>query len=245
MPFCHKCGAQNEPEAAYCEECGSRLVTAGQPTSPDTPAPVEPPAPAPSGDAGIPAPPGPAPAAGPPSPQRVPWRLLGALVLVAVLVAGGVGIYIALSGDDDGDKPLAVGEETATVVAKASPTVKATRKPRATPKATATPKSTPKPEPTATPEPPAVKREAQENAIAAIVEQSGEQYAGDCAITDIDTDVGKYCSSLWEDRGDSAVYALGLAFSEYGVWLLLEPVDGDWTVTDRADMVEEEIVPPW
>jgi hypothetical protein len=46
-------------------------------------------------------------------------------------------------------------------------------------------------------------------------------------FTDVDTDVRKYCSQLWEERGDSAVYALGLAFSGYGTSLLLEPVDGD------------------
>lgn len=244
MPFCHKCGAQNEPDSAYCEECGSRLVTVGQPMPPDTPAPVEPSTPAPSGDAGIPAPPGPAPAAGPPSPRRAPWRLLGAGVLVAVLVAGSVGVYIALSGGDDGEKPLAVGEKTATAVGEASPTVKATAKPKATPKPTATPKSTPEPEPTATPEPPAV-TQAQEDAVAAFVEGYGEQYAGDCATTDVDTDAGKYCSQLWEDRGDSAVYIIGFAFSEYDTWLLLERVDGDWSVTDWAGVVPEEMVPPW
>ncbi len=152
MPFCHKCGAQNEPEAVYCEECGSRLVTAGQPVSPGTPASVEPPhhrrpaAPTPSTDAGMPVPPEPLPPAGPPSPQRMPWRLLGALVLVAALVAGIVGIYLAVSGGDDGEGPLAGGEKQETVAA-ASPTVKATPKPRATPKPTVSPKSTPTPAP--------------------------------------------------------------------------------------------------
>jgi len=248
MPFCQKCGAQNEPEAAYCEECGSRLATAGQPISPGTPASVEPPAPIPLTDAGIPVPPEPPPPAGPPSPQRMPWRLLGALVLVAALVAGIVGIYLAVSGGDDGEGPLAGGEEQKTVVAP-SPTVKVTPKPRATPKPTVSPKRTPTLAPKATPteevEPPAVSQEAQEEAIAVWVEEYGEQYAGDCGITDIETDVGKYCSSLWEDRGDSAIYAIGLTFSEFGFWVLLEQVDGDWVVSDWADVVAEEMVPPW
>jgi len=248
MPFCHKCGAQNEPEAVYCEECGSRLVTAGQLVSPDTPASVEPPAPTPSTDAGVPVPPGPLPPAGPPSPQRMPWRLLGALLLVAALVAGIVGVYLAVSGGDDGERPLAGGEKQETLAA-ASPTVKATPKPRATPKPTLSPKSTPKQAPTATPteepESPAVRQEAQEEAIAVFLEQYGEQYAGDCATTNVETDVGKYCSTLWEDRGDSAVYAIGLTFSEYDTWLLLELVDGDWVVSDWAEVVAEDMAPPW
>jgi hypothetical protein len=225
MPFCHKCGAQNEPEAVYCEECGSRLVTAGQPMSPGAPASVEPPA-----------------------PRRMPWRLLGALLLVAALVAGIVGIYLAVSGGDDGEGPLAGGEKQETVAA-ASPTVKATPKRSATPKPTLSPKSTPTPAPTVTPaeevEPPAVSHEAQVKAVAVWVEDSGEQYAGDCATTNVETDVGKYCSQLWEDRGDSAIYVIGRTFSEFGFWVLLERADGDWVVSDWAEVAGEEMVPPW
>jgi len=255
MPFCHKCGAQNEPEAVYCEECGSRLVTAGQPVSPGTPASVEPPAPPgappapiPLADAGIPVPPEPPPPAGPPAPRRMPWRALVALVLVAAVVAGIAGIYLAVSGGDDGEGTLAGGEKQETVVAP-SPTVKATPKRSPTPKATASPKSTPTRAPKATPteevEPPAVSQGAQVKAIAVWVEEYGEQYAGDCGTTDVDKDVGKYCSSLQEDRGDSAIYLIGPSFSEFAFWVLLEPVDGDWVVSDWADVVAEEMVPPW
>jgi hypothetical protein len=94
-------------------------------------------------------------------------------------------------------------------------------------------------------EPPAVSQEAHFKAIAVWVEEYGEQYAGDCETTDIETDVGKYCSTLWEDRGDSAIYAIGLTFSELGFWVLLEQIDGDWVVSDWADVVAEEMVPPW
>jgi len=253
MPFCHKCGAQNEPEAAYCEECGSRLVTAGQPVSPGAPASVEPPAPIPLADAGMPVPPETPPPAGPPAPRRIPWRLLVALVLVAVLLTGiaVAGMLVSVSsggGGSEGEVTLDGGEKQETVAA-ASPTVKATPKPRATSKPTVSPKRTPTLAPKATPteevEPPAVSQEAQEEAIAVWVEEYGEQYAGDCGITDIETDVGKYCSSLWEDRGDSAIYVIGLTFSEFGFWVLLERMDGDWVVSDWADVVAEEMVPPW
>ncbi len=247
MAFCHKCGAQNEPDAVYCEECGSRLLTAGQPTDAGAAASAEPPAPVPSGDAGIAVP----PPAVPTEPRRVPWRLLGALLLVAALVAGGVGIYLAVSGGDDEGKPLAGGEKTATAVEEeASPTVKATPKPKVTPKPTVPSRKTPTRPPKATPteedtQPPAVRHEAQVKAVTAWVEEYGEQYAGDCDTADVETDAGKYCSTLWEDRGDSAIYAIGLTFSEYSFWLLLERVDNDWVASDWADVVAEEMTPPW
>jgi hypothetical protein len=260
MPFCHKCGAQNEPEAAYCEECGSRLVTAGQPVSPGTPASVEPPAPPgappapiPLADAGIPAPPEPSPPAGLPMPQRGPCRRRCALVLVAALVAGiiGVGIFIAVSSRGGGDEGegTSVKRETPEATAAPSPTIKATPKRSPTPKTTVSPKSTPTRAPIATPteevEPPAVSQGAQVKAIAVWVEGYGEQYAGDCATTNVETDAGKYCSSLQEDRGDSAIYLIGLSFSEFDTWLLLERVDSDWVVSDWAGVVDGEMVPPW
>ena len=172
----------------------------------------------------------------------MPWRLLGALVLVAAVVAGIAGVYLAVSGGDEGEGPLTGGEKQETVAA-ASPTVKATPKPTASPKRT--PTLAPKATPTEETEPPAVSREAQVKAITVWVEEYGEQYAGDCGITDIEKDVGKYCSSLQEDRGDSAIYLIGPTFSEFAFWVLLEQVDGDWVVSDWADVVAEEMVPPW
>ena len=264
MPFCHKCGAQNEPEAVYCEECGSPVVTAGQPPSADAtslpgppddigaPASVEPPAPITLGEAGIPAPPGPSSLAGPPSPRRTPWRFLIALALVAALVAGVVGIYFLVSangGGDEGEGTL-VGRETQETTAEPSPTVKATVPTgKATPKPTLAPKSTPKQEPTATPteekEPPTASQEAQVKAIAAFVEESGGQYAGDCENTDIETDIGKFCSMLWEDRGDSAIYVVGMTFSDVVLWVLLEQVDGDWVVVDTVAGSGGDAESPW
>jgi len=250
MPFCHKCGAENGPEAVYCEECGSPIVTAGQPPSPGAPASVEPPAALPLADAGAPAPPEPPPVAGPPTPRRISCRLPCALLLVAALVAAVVGIYFVVSGNggDDGEGTL-VGRETQEATAEPSPTVKETRTPKATPKPTASPKSTPKREPTATPteetEPPPASREAQIKAIAAYVEESGEQYAGDCETTDLEADIGKFCSKLWEDRGDSAIYLVGVTFSDVGLWVLLEQVNGDWVVVDTSLAGGESSEPPW
>ena len=245
MPFCHKCGAQNEPEANYCEECGSPLVTVGQPDSAGAAPPASPEV------AGAQAPPGPPmPPAGPPMPGRAPWRLLGVLVLVAAVIGGGMAIYAATSGgDDDGGSLGGQGKEE--TVAAPSPTVKATQKPEVTPKPTAAKKVTPTPKkvPTATPTeetaPPPASVGAQVKAVAAFIEGYGEQYAGDCESTNVDTDVGKYCSKLWEDRGDSAIYIIGLTFSEFDTWLLLEKTGGDWAVSDWLGVTEEELEPPW
>jgi zinc-ribbon domain len=244
MPFCHKCGAQNEPEANYCEECGSPLVTVGQPESAGA-AP-----PAPPEVAGAQASPGPTPPAGPPMPGRAPWRLLGILVLVAAVIGGGVAVYVATSGGDEDEGALG-GQGKEETVVDPSPTIKATQKPEVTPKPTALGKATPTPKkvPMATPtketSPPPANVGAQVKAIAVFIESYGEQYAGDCESTNVETDAGKYCSKLWEDRGDSAIYVIGLTFSEFDTWLLLEKTDGDWAVTDWLGVTEEEPEPPW
>lgn len=62
----------------------------------------------------------------------------------------------------------------------------------------------------------------------------GYIYAGDCATTTIEDDLGKHCSSLCEDLGDRQVYKIGPTFSEYTTWLLLERSGGVWRVTDTA-----------
>jgi hypothetical protein len=58
---------------------------------------------------------------------------------------------------------------------------------------------------------------------------------GDCAWTDQNTDIGMYCSILYEDRGFEAIYLIGLTFSEADTWVLLgQYEDGSWVV-DRRD----------
>jgi hypothetical protein len=171
-------------------------------------------------------------------------------VLVAAVIGGGIAVYAATSGGDDDGGSLG-GREKEETVAAPSPTVKATQKPEVTPKPTASGKATPTPKkvPTATPTeetaPPPASVGAQVKAVAAFIEGYGEQYAGDCESTNIDTDVGKYCSKLWEDRGDSAIYIIGLTFSEFDTWLLLEKTGGDWAVSDWLGVTEEELEPPW
>jgi hypothetical protein len=181
----------------------------------------------------------------------VPWRLVGGLLLVAVVIGGIVAVYLTMSGGDDKNGGLLGGGQKVETVAAPSPTAEATAKQDATPKPTVSRKATPTPKkaPTATPaeeiQPPAVRQGAQVKAIAVFIEGYGEQYAGDCEKTSVETDAGMYCSKLWEDRGDSAIYVIGLSFSEFDTWILLEQVNGDWVVSDWAGVEVDNMVPPW
>jgi len=53
-----------------------------------------------------------------------------------------------------------------------------------------------------------------EAAIGAYLADRGNEYIGDCSGSDPATDLGKYCSILQEDRGDSQSYLVGPVASE-------------------------------
>ena len=97
--------------------------------------------------------------------------------------------------------------------------------------------------------PPASGYTTPEEAISAFLQEYGLSYVGDCSTASLETDVGSYCSSLWEDRFDTRIYHTGLAFSEADTWLLLAQLSGreDWTVVDVAELVPgpEWDLPPW
>ena len=71
-------------------------------------------------------------------------------------------------------------------------------------------------------------------AIKVWMERKGYVYAGECATTTVEDDLGKYCSSLCEDRGSSQIHKIGPTFSEYTTWLLLARTEGTWRVVDSA-----------
>jgi hypothetical protein len=71
-------------------------------------------------------------------------------------------------------------------------------------------------------------------AIGVWMDAEGHTYAGDCAATTIEDDIGKYCSSLCKASADEAIYKVGPTFSEYTTWLLLEKSDAKWRVVDTA-----------
>ena len=83
-----------------------------------------------------------------------------------------------------------------------------------------------------------------EKAIEVWLTGEGFAYAGDCATATIEADLGKYCSSLCEDRGEQQVFRIGPTFSEYTIWLLLEESDGSWRVTETARDTGPA-PPPW
>jgi zinc-ribbon domain len=229
MPYCPNCGSEIEADAAFCGSCGAHL--GGEPPPPPSP----------------------------PTRQGSSWAVLGGIVALIALVVGGVLLYNALTGDDEGQERRPGGEEEG--VAAASPTVPAVLtptevapSPTATalpePTATRTPTLVPQPTlpPTPTVVPPPAGYATSEEALRAYIEQYGGRYAGDCALADIETDVGDFCATLQEDRGQTLIYAAGLTFSEYAVWLLVVNQGGGWLVVEEAEIAlgpDGSAVPPW
>jgi len=89
-----------------------------------------------------------------------------------------------------------------------------------------------------------------ELAIQPYLADYGVDYVGDCSVADLNRDVGKYCSQLYEDRGTERLYLVGLTFSEAEAWILVEQYnDGSWVAID--DMAVEyddwgNLIPsPW
>ena len=118
------------------------------------------------------------------------------------------------------------------------------------PKITSTLKPSPtESPPVGTPEPSATGYSLPEQAITAHLEQYALEYVSDCRNTDPATDVGAYCSALWEGRGDTLVYLTGPTFSEADTWLLLarRGEGGGWLIVDNAPFAFDspDTVPPW
>jgi hypothetical protein len=89
-----------------------------------------------------------------------------------------------------------------------------------------------------------------EDAIAEFLYGYGIEYAGDCSYADPAVDVGRYCSTAFDDRGSSVIYLAGPTFSEYDTWFLTEQyADGSWGVTESIDVTYDLsgdlALPPW
>jgi hypothetical protein len=226
MPYCPSCGSETEADAAFCGSCGARLEGELPPSLPR------------------------------PRPRQGPnWAIPGGLAALIALVVGGVLVHNALTGDGEGqERQPGGGEEQGVVMgasptAPAEPTLIATAEPAAEPTTTAKPTAAPQPTLplAATAVPPTPGYATPEEAIDAYLEQYGVLYAGDCALADLETDIGSYCSMMWEDRGNELIYVAGLVFSEADVWLLVADQGGGWLVVDDAELLPgtEELVPPW
>lgn len=73
-----------------------------------------------------------------------------------------------------------------------------------------------------------------EDAIEAYLALENIEYAGECATTDYETDIGKYCSTVTENNGDTATAIIGPTYSEYVATLTLTRTGGGWAVTDAV-----------
>lgn len=232
MPYCPQCGSQTEPGAAFCGDCGARLEEQAA-----APPGQQPPTPRPAARGGA-----------------APWANLGVLVVLGGLVLGLLALYDAAANDGDWADSIFGGGGEEPAVISLTPTPLTTDE--LTPTVEPTPTEEPSPGPTVTPPPeePTATPISEgyltpEEAIGAFLAEYDVPYVGDCEFASLETDVGFYCSMLWEERLDSSIYVAGLTFSEPDTWLLLAQLSGgdDWTVVDVAEFVPgpQDTVPPW
>ena len=81
-----------------------------------------------------------------------------------------------------------------------------------------------------------------ELAIQPYLADYGVDYVGDCSVADLNRDVGKYCSQLYEDRGGELLYLVGPTFSEAEAWILVEQHnDGSWAAIDDMAVEYDEL----
>jgi hypothetical protein len=89
-----------------------------------------------------------------------------------------------------------------------------------------------------------VPRPTPDEAIAAFL-APGTAYVAGCENA-TQQDIGAYCATLFDDRGTTRTYLLGMAFSETSTFLRLDRVAGGWLVTDAAPLdLNIGTVVPW
>lgn len=135
MAFCSNCGSQLD--GYTCRNCGAVQVAPSATTQPTQPTMAYY-----TGQPGYP--PGYPPQSPPPPPKKSMVPLIAGLAAALLLIIGGIGLFIALSGDDGDDTASA----SATSSEEASESTGASDSP--TPKPTATKTKSAQPEPRAT-----------------------------------------------------------------------------------------------
>lgn len=130
--FCPSCGAQHDPSAHFCEQCGTRFDVAGaQPTQPITPPAAPPPTTPPTA-----APPPAGTPAGASSGGNLTPLVVAALVVG--LLALGLGGFLVLRQFGFGGSTTTATSPSASPSPTPTPTVTLTRKPKPNPTVTVT-----------------------------------------------------------------------------------------------------------
>lgn len=175
-------------------------------------------------------------------------RWLLPTLAAAALVIAGCG---SATPPEPGATVTPTTSTSATTTGTAAPTsttgAPTTTTPTTTPTkspAAPTSKLTSQPTPKPTSAKPAAGAATPAGAIGVWMAKKGFTYAGDCATTTLEDDIGKHCSSLCKDLGDKRIYKIGPTFSEYTTWLLLKKSSGGWLVTATAPDTGTA-PPPW
>ena len=88
-----------------------------------------------------------------------------------------------------------------------------------------------------------------EAALAAHVRTTMQkEFAPDCSKIDVAQDVGKICAAFRGEREGRRAYVLGLTFSEFSQWAIVEQRGGQWAVIKTVEITTDNSgVPgiPW
>jgi hypothetical protein len=79
-----------------------------------------------------------------------------------------------------------------------------------------------------------------EDAIADYLSGQGLDYLGDCSSGSADTDLGRWCSKIYEDNGPQRVYLVGEYGTGGGFGLRLDRTENGWFVTSETDIPNVE-----
>ena len=130
-----------------------------------------------------------------------------------------------LAGCGTGTDTVPQASTTAPTTSSSTTTTTSTASPSPTTTARTSTTVAPSPIPTAGATTPA-------EVIEAWLRKKGYAYSGDCADAKLESDSGKWCSTLSRDRGEQQTFKVGRVFSQYKYSLLLKKSGNTWSVVD-------------
>ena len=132
----------------------------------------------------------------------------------------GTALVLAGCGTDTDSRPEAT---TTAPTTSGSTSTTSTAAPSPTTRTSSTVAPSPTPTPGAT---------TPADALEGWLRMKGYAYSGDCADAKLESDGGKWCSTLSRDRGEQQTFKVGRVFSQYQYSLLLERSGTTWSVVD-------------